>query len=209
MLKFGIITEVLADKGMARVKFTDDDIVSAPLHCSVPISLNDQVQFPFRINQHVWCQMDELCERGVIGGAIYDEGNAPADGDKDIVRMKFDSGLELKYDRSSKKLFVTGASDVELDTTGKVEITAAVEVKITAPLTEVSGILKCASIVTTSAPGVPGLHIDDSGNLKTSGNMESSGEVKGATVVEGLIQLGTHKHTGVTTGGGISGTPTP
>lgn len=209
---------------MARVKFDDDNIVSAPLHCAVPSSLDDQVQFPFNINQHVYCIMDERCERGVIAGAVYDEGNTPAAGNANVVRLKFKDGLELKYDRSAKKLSVLGTGDVEINTTGKLdatvtgnaklttagqaEVIATTEIKLTAPVTEVSGLLKCGAILTT-APSGPGLHIDASGNMTTSGKIESTDEVKGATVVQGAIQLGTHKHTGVTTGVGTSGLPTP
>jgi phage baseplate assembly protein gpV len=226
MLKFGIISEVIASKGLARVKFDDDGIVSAPLHSSAPSTLDDQVQFPFNVNQHVWCMMDERCERGVIGGAIYDQGNGPAGGDSDIIRMKFQGGLEFKYDRGNNKLSIQGTGDIEINTTGKLdatvtddakvtcqnakvtahleaEIIATTNIKLTAPTTIVSGALQCASIITTASPGGAGLHIDSSGNLKTSGSVE------GSAVKEGIIQLGTHKHPGVTTGGGTSGTPIP
>jgi phage baseplate assembly protein gpV len=231
MLKFGIISEILAAKGMARVKFDDDGIVSAPLNCAVPSSKDDQVQFPYNINQHVYCIMDDQCERGVVAGAVYDESNTPAGGDANIIRMKFKDGLEFKYDRSAKKLSVLGTGDVEINTTGKLdatvsddanvtcknakvvasiqaEVQATTEIKLTAPITEVSGILKCASIQTTGPAG-PGLHIDADGNMTTSGNFESTSEVKGATVKQGTVVLGTHVHSGVTTGGGTSGAPVP
>lgn len=41
------------------------------------------------------------------------------------------------------------------------------------------------------------------------GNISTTGTIEGGTVKQGLIVLGTHKHTGVQTGGGTSGGPTP
>ena len=42
-----------------------------------------------------------------------------------------------------------------------------------------------------------------------TGNLVVSGSISGASVTAGGIGLTTHKHTGVTTGGGVSGGPTP
>lgn len=230
MLKFGIISEVIAVKGMARVKFDADGIVSAPLHCAISSSLNDQVQFPYNINQHVYCIMDDRCERGVIAGAIYDEGNAPEGGDANIVRLKFKDGLELKYDRSAKKLSVLGTGDVELNTDGGLDATvtgdanvkalnatveATVKATMKAPVVDidatttnvtgvlnVTGVVACAGIAASAGSG-------GSGDATIAGDLNVTGTVSGGAVKEGAIQLGTHKHSGVTTGGGISGTPTP
>lgn len=42
-----------------------------------------------------------------------------------------------------------------------------------------------------------------------TGNIITSGNIEGGTVKQGTIVLGTHRHTGVQTGGGTSGGPTP
>lgn len=224
MLKFGIISQIDAAKGLARVKFDDLGIVSNWLHVAVAISYKDQLQFPLFVNQHVYCHMDDQCERGVVAGAIYDEKNTPAGGDANVVQMKFENGLQFKYDRGAKKLSVTGTGDVEINTTGKLDatvtgdanvsclnakITATVKCTIDAPIMEATGILKASAIQTTGPTGSPGLHIDENGNMTTTGDFTSTGTVQGAAVKEGAIQLGTHKHIGVTTGSGTSGTPTP
>jgi phage baseplate assembly protein gpV len=225
MLKFGTISEVMADKGLARVKFDDDGIVSAPLHVSAPSTLKDQAQFPFNVNQHVWCMMDDQCERGVIAGAVYDKGNPPASGAASIVRVIFDQGLEIKYDRTAKKLSVLGQGDVEVNIDGNVEVTASQDVHIIArqnifleadnqvtiqaPLTNIVGPLHCESIETTANPGTPGLHIDGNGNIVTNNNITANGTIEGGQVKQGAITLALHKHNGVTTGGGVSGTPIP
>lgn len=50
--------------------------------------------------------------------------------------------------------------------------------------------------------------IDINGNLKVTGTISATGEVT-ANSATTPIPLSTHKHTGVTTGGGTSGPPTP
>lgn len=85
-----------------------------------------------------------------------------------------------------------------VDITGTVDITGNVIV---------SGTVTAAEI---SAPIIGGGGVSmSSGNLTASGDIEATGQVKGATVKQGAIELGTHKHTGVTTGPGTTGTPTP
>lgn len=59
--------------------------------------------------------------------------------------------------------------------------------------------------VNITAPG--GFTVN--GNGTVNGNLNVTGNLTGGTVKEGLIELGTHKHTGVTTGTGTSGGPTP
>lgn len=213
MLKFGRICEVDAVNGLGKVHFTQENIVSDWLPFSVPISLDDQVQFPVHITQHVWCMMDDRCEDGVIGGAIYDTGNLPVDGDADIVRVKFVGGLSVEYNRNDKSLSIKGTGKIDIDVTGDVtvkcnkavidadtEIEAKALTKITlqAPIVEATAILKAASI-----------QIAGGGTMTSDGDIITTGKVTASEVSEGAIRLGTHKHTGVTTGGGTSGTPVP
>lgn len=221
MLKFGIISEVDAAKGVARVTFDQDEIVSDWLPVSVPMTKDDQFQFPLVVNQHVWCMMDEHCEMGVIGGSIYDSNNVPVGGAQNKVRVRFDTDLVIEYDRSSHNLLIDckgdvnikAAGDVFVEATGtkvdikgnaKVEVHAATEIDLDAPLT------KCQVIACTSIqPSVSGANLVINANMDLQGNMVATGNVEGAQVKEGSIRLGTHKHLGVTTGGGTSGTPTP
>ena len=64
--------------------------------------------------------------------------------------------------------------------------------------------INVAASAAISAPSISGPGVTMSG-----GNMNATGEVKGATVVAGTLDLGTHKHAGVTTGPGTTGTPIP
>lgn len=116
MIKFGYITELDLSKGMVRVNFTGDGIVSNLLPVSVPATKEDKYSFPFVINEHVWCLMDENCEFGVVGGAVYSNKDTPPTGaDEQTIIVNINAGkLELKIDRQT--------GDVNLITEGKIKI---------------------------------------------------------------------------------------
>lgn len=219
MLKFGIISELDAPKGLARVLFPDaDNIVSNWLPVSVPLTLNDKISVPLFVNEHVWCVMDDNLEYGVIGGAIYSTEDTPASGNANKVSIQFAQGLLVEYNRSNKTLSVSGSgkvkidvnNDVEIKSATKVTLIATTEVDITAPLTKVTGAMNVIGTLTAGAIAASGAGgSGGSGNVSVDGNLNVTGNVTGGQVKEGLIRLGTHKHTGVATGGGTSGTPTP
>lgn len=222
MLKFGTISEVDASKGLARVKFNGEDgMVSYWLPMSMPGTKDGKFIIPFIINEHVWCMMDENLEFGVIGGAIYDRGNSPDGGDNEKVSVQFAGSLRVEFDRNSKTLSIDGIGDINIDINGtgkgKVNIkcdTAVIEslteaevknpvmIKLTSPAVLCSGTLQATAIGIGGAPPA-------AGNMEISGDINVTGKVEASQVKEGLIRLGTHKHIGVTTGGGTSGTPVP
>lgn len=119
MLKFGYITELDTAKGVVRVHFTDDDIVSNPLPVSVPASKTDKYSFPFAINEQVWCLMDDNCEFGVVGGAIYSAKDKPPSGaGDDHIIIDVNSGkARLTINRQT--------GDIELTGQGKLKISNA------------------------------------------------------------------------------------
>lgn len=225
MLAFGIITEVDAAKGLARVKFPDSDgIVSKLLPIVVPKTQKDKFSFPFDINEHVCCIMDDQLENGAIIGAIYSKSELPAITDADKVGVSFVQGLNIEYSRSDKTLKISGTGDVKVDVEGNVEINASVKatvtapnvevvaatkLKITSPIVEMTGLLNVAGVVTaggiaaSNAGGGTG-NATIAGKLTVSGDVEASGEVKAGTV-----SLKSHIHSGVQPGSGSSGAPIP
>lgn len=112
MLKYGIISEVDTSKGLARVTFDDDGIVSGWLPVSVPKSLNDKFFAMPDVNEHVWCVMDDNAENGVIGGSLYSTVSQPIGGGADIVAVRFSDGTRVEYDRAGHKLTVTVGDSV-------------------------------------------------------------------------------------------------
>ena len=112
MLKFGIISEVDTSKGLARVNFDDDNIVSGWLPVSVPKVLNDKFFAMPDVNEHVWCVMDDNAENGVIGGSIYSAASQPVGGGADLVAVQFSDGSRVEYDRIGHKLTITVGDSV-------------------------------------------------------------------------------------------------
>lgn len=116
MLKFGLVSEVDVKNGTARVKFTDDGFVSAPLKMAVSRSGKDKVSFAFNINEHVCCIMDEGLEYGVILCAVYDENNLPhADAEDNTLSINFGDNSSILYNRNSHTLKVNIKGPVKID----------------------------------------------------------------------------------------------
>ncbi len=107
MLKFGVISDVDPVKGLVRVNFDDDEIVSNWIPVSVPRAADDEFAFPYDKNDHVWTVMDEHCENGVVGGSIYDAKKKPSLGAPDLFYIKFKDGTVIKYDRAAHALTIT------------------------------------------------------------------------------------------------------
>lgn len=227
MLRFGNITEVDPAKGYARVTFTDDGIVSDWLQFIVMGAIKDNFSHTFSINEQVACLMDENSEEGVILGAIFNEKTPPNNSGEGIFRVKFDDDSVIEYNRNSNeykldikgKINISAQSEINISadseininsTAGEVKVnalnatvTATAVAKIQAPAIQLTGAVAISGGLTVGGT------ITAPGGGAISGNFEVTGEIKGATVTNGTISLGTHKHTGVQTGGGTSGTPTP
>lgn len=211
MFKYGIISEV--KKGYAKVSFAEDNIVSDWLPVLLRKTKTDKESWQLEINEHVVCLVDEYCNEGVILGAIVSEADAPDSGEAaGKFRKLFSDGTLIEYDKNSHKLTVDVKGELEATTTDKATINAGtslegnatVKATIKAPVIEltgnvtVSGTLSAAAIAT-----VPGAGGD--GKMQIAGDIESTGQISGTDVKAGEISLLTHKHSGVTTGGGISG----
>lgn len=115
------------DKGTARVKFPDEDIVSNPLALSVPFSKDDQVSFPLAINTDVWVMLDESGAYGIIGGAVYNAKNK-MQGNEDEIKVTINVGkLSIKLNRTNGNLEIESDGKViikaDLDVEGKISAT--------------------------------------------------------------------------------------
>lgn len=222
MLRIGNITEIDVNKGYARVTFMDDDIVSDWLQICVMGALNNKFFHMFDVNEQVACLMDEHSDDGVILGALFNDKTPPAGGNKDVVRVQFSDDSFIEYNRSSHEYNINVKGKVNITSEGETTIEAqtvsveaqsvtiesemvdiqSTEVTMSGTLT-VTGALTAASL-TASSGGISG-----GGMTAEGGNLEVTGELKGASVVAGTIDLATHTHSGVTTGGGTSGPPAP
>lgn len=197
MIRYGIISELDAAKGVARVKFEEDDIVSDWLRISVPNASGNKDESWYDVNEPVWCMMDENAETGIIAGSYYHEGNTPPVGDKDVRSTTFPDGTKVSYNRSTSEL--------------KVECVGPVTIVCTDARVEASGTV---TVDTPDSTFTGNVQIDGDlsfgGNATGQGSLHVIGEIESDTQVKvGLINLTTHKHLGVQPGAGTSATPTP
>lgn len=198
MLKFGLISDIDPSKGLARVNFDDDGIVSAWLPIIFPKAMADSFIWLPDINEHVACLMDAHAENGVIIGSVYSAATAPNGGNKDKFRATFSDGTVIEYDRAAHKLTANVQGSVDVEATGNAKLKAT-HVTLDAPNVTVTGVLSAGQISTASGSA------GGDGSVSIQGDLT----VTGGDVVADLISLKLHKHIGVQPGAGISGTPTP
>lgn len=103
-LLFGVITETLPDKGLARVQFTEDDIVTAPLPYLVQGSTDNKFTYFLPVGTQVAVLMDCDVEDGVILGTFYNDEDLPDGGAVGVYRAKFSDGAEIQYSTDESKL---------------------------------------------------------------------------------------------------------
>lgn len=121
-LSFGYISDIDPSTGRVKVEFRehtdegslegsiDKTLVSDWIPISVRKSLKDKETFPYDVNEHVWCIMDEYLEYGVCCGSLYNDTDAPDGAGLDIHRLLFKDGSYEQLDRSSgnKTVFYKG-----------------------------------------------------------------------------------------------------
>jgi phage baseplate assembly protein gpV len=144
MIRFGFISEMDTDKGLARVTFRDDKIVSPWMPVSVANTKDTKFSLPMALDEHVWCLMTDNGETGIIGGAVYSKASQP-----ELTGGK----VGVSFADGSKVYFENGKLTIEAQ--GEVEITAAPRVKINGNL-EVAGNIDASGLVKALA-GTPGV----------------------------------------------------
>jgi len=134
MLRFGIVDQIDAAKGLARVRFPEDNLLSFWLPVLVRKTLNDKFYHMVEADEHVACLMDEKCENGVILGAMYSTATEPPYTTEKKIGVKFSDDAEVVYDKESQVLTIITSGEVQIEcgtlkVTGDVEITGAVAVE--------------------------------------------------------------------------------
>lgn len=146
-LRFGRISEVDNDKGLVRVTFPDDGIVSPWLSPVMQNTKDTKFSSPYDVNEHVVCAMDEHGETGCVLGALYSTVAQPTitGGKYGVV---FKDGSKVEFDPSNGKLTVDAQGEVTIKAAPKVVIDGDLEVtgKI-----EANGDIKADGEVTAKA----------------------------------------------------------
>lgn len=202
MLKFGIITEVDFVKGLARVNFPEDEFVSGWLKMSVMRSGQDNFSFPFDVNEHVYCLMDEGWEYGVVVGSIYDEKNLPDGSSEGKLKLSFGDNTAIIYDRKTSILSfdIKGKVNIEcneanLTSSGAINIEGN-KVNITAIETNIDGILNVSGVANIQGvvsmggiSGISGAAVNGAGAELNVDKVNAANDV-----TAGTISLKSHKH---------------
>lgn len=119
MLRFGTISEVNAAKGLVRVRFEEDDIVSDWLPMVQSGTLKNKAYALPDENEHVACLMDEHAENGVVVGCLYNSTDTPGYSSRDKVGVKFENGDEIVYDRAARAYLVkTDTTELKISENG-------------------------------------------------------------------------------------------
>lgn len=120
MLRFGNISSVDTERGLARVRFEEDDIVTALLPMIGARTSKDKFYAMPDVGEHVACLMDEYAENGVILGAIYSTKNVPGEvKGQDKIGVEFASGDLIEQDRGGRYLRVKmGDSEMKVSQSG-------------------------------------------------------------------------------------------
>lgn len=194
MLRYGHITELDASKGMAKVKFDEDDFVSDWLQIVVRNTISNKSESWFDVNEFVCVMMDKHDEEGIILGAVYHEGNTPPIGNKDTVGVTFPDGTVIKFDRATSKFEINCAGEVNVTCT-KANVTASDSVKIDTPTAEFTGDVQIDGGLTAG------------GSISTQGNVEATGQIEALSGTPGVVHLSTHMHATAAPGPPVSPTP--
>lgn len=142
------------------------------------------------INDHGWIEFHEMDRRaGVFVGAVHNDQFPPR---KQIAagELYYQSNFGVSiYAKTDGSITITdkAGSVVKFDGANNITVTANGSGKITLTAQE----------------------IDLVGNVVITGNLVISGDVTGGFGGVSSVDILNHTHTGVTTGGGISGPPTP
>lgn len=196
MLRYGNICEQDPAKGLFRVEFDDDGIVSDWMPLVVPKTAKDSYSITLDIGEHVACLMDKCSENGIILGSLYSQATAPKQAGKDIASVVFDDGSKVVFDRASGTLTVDTKGDITIKTAKNTTVEASQTILIKAANgvtieadTEIKGQL-------TVIGGIQG-----NGDLTVQNSISAGGEIKTQSdFVVGPYRFLSHKHPTAATG---------
>lgn len=167
-LRFGIVSEMNFETGLARVEFKEDGIVSQFLPVLVPNTKDVKFKLPVSIGEQVACLMDEHAERGVILGAVYSKADTPnsdfSSMDPQSYGVTFPNGVYIEV-KPNGLIDISSPNLIYIRSNQSIEMLANVHI-------------------------VGDLTID---NDVFATNMQAAGEVSAAG---GTINLTTHTHIG-------------
>lgn len=112
MLRYGIISEVDYNRGLARVFFDEINITSGWL--SLPCSMRQVKYWP--VNCQVSVEMHDNLEDGeILHRTMSDNDEVPTWAAKGVEGYQFSDGTSVYYNATTKKLIIDAGSTGELE----------------------------------------------------------------------------------------------
>jgi len=116
LVKVGRVVSVNPKKATARVEFEDRD---KTISWEIPVLHNhthsDKTYWMPRIGELVYVITPSLGDGlGVIIGSSYNSQDPPPESDGNIVKILFEDGTTIQYDKSNHKLYIHSVGDIEI-----------------------------------------------------------------------------------------------
>lgn len=113
--KRGIVKEVDAARGRARVEFSDEDgNVSFWLSVNQPAAAGNKAYWMPDVGAQVNCLLDWDGEDGCILGSLYSDADTPPTSDGDSIHIRTSSGMEIVISKGGGTLTVRNAQEVRI-----------------------------------------------------------------------------------------------
>jgi phage baseplate assembly protein V len=141
LIRLGRVSSVNAAEATVRVVFEDrDNMVSHDLPVIVANTLKNKDYYMPDIGESVVCIfLPNGISRGFVLGAVYSEVDRPAVSSPEKRQIRFADGAVVEYDRQTRTMTV--------NTSGKVNITAAQGISITGNVSVSGNIHASGSII--------------------------------------------------------------
>lgn len=143
----------------------------------------------------------ELAQGWVMRGTYKDDAPHPAGATKTQHITLYEDGSKVVYDLATKAMTVFCVGDVNVQAIGSINLLAATQLNLNA--TDIN-------IIATGTLALAAPSIGIVGSIGLDGDGDWTGNINhhdGHITSNGIV-VDTHKHTGVQTGGGLTGLPT-
>lgn len=207
LIRVGVVAEL--DESSARVRVKSGEILTAWLPWLTHRAGQDRTWWaPEPGEQVLLLAPNGDMARGFVLPSLYQDASPPPGDRKTLHRTEYADGTSVEYDREAGHLTVDcvgdvtikGARTLRVEFGGPVEVIAPT-VTVDSPQSTFTGAVTIEGLLTYLA-GMAG-----SGGSGPAAQINGSIAVNSGDVTADNISLKGHTHTGVTPGGGSTGTP--
>ncbi|MFD3230641.1 phage baseplate assembly protein V [Rahnella aceris] len=196
IIRIGVVAEVDAELALCRVQ--TGEILTDWLHWLTPRAGGSRTWWAPSVGEQVLLlSLGGELDTGFVLPGIYSDDFPPPSASPQAYHVSFPDGAVLEYEPESGALTVSGIQTAE--------ISAAMSISATAPSVTVTA----SSKITLDTPEVVCTNKLTTGSLevKKGGNMAGNITHTGGAFTSNGVQVDTHTHGGVQTGGGNTQKP--